>query len=105
MVMFDDAKEFASWIGLEAAILVDSQVIAYSCRSEDKCLAVVVLFRAKSEPFGEDAAEIIDLLRPIFAEQLAHIIRVHHRASPQWPDEPVDDEHDINDDYGFGIAA
>jgi DNA-binding response OmpR family regulator len=106
IVKFDDAKEFASWIGLEASLLANSQVIAYSCRHEGKCLAVVVLFRSNAEPFADECAEMIDLLRPIFAEQLAHIIRIHHRASPQWPDdEPVDDEYDINDDYGFGVAA
>jgi FixJ family two-component response regulator len=103
LVLFDDADEFAEWIGAEAGILGDSQVIAFSCRHHDECLAVVVLFRSRTDPFDEQLAATVDVLRPIFAEQLANIIRIHHRAEPQWPDDPVD-EPDFNDEYGFGYG-
>ena len=67
-------------------------------------MAVMVLFRSKDEPFEESLATTIDILRAIFAEQVAHVIRVHHRASPSWPKDPLDDEFDASDydDLGFG---
>lgn len=105
IVAFDDAEEFANWIGLEAEFLAETEIIAYSCRHDGRCLAVVVMFRNKNEPFANEVADVVDLLRPIFAEQLSHVIRIHHRATPSWPQESVDDEYDFNDDYGFGIAA
>jgi hypothetical protein len=70
-------------------------------------MAVVVLFRNAETPFGAELAGMLDTLRVIFAEQLSHVIHVHHRARPQWPKEPEDD---FDDDFGFddydsGLAA
>ncbi len=107
IVSFDDAREFAEWIGVDAAFLGDSEVLAFSCHHRGDCLAVVVLFRSKKDPFDVNLASTIDLLRTAFAEQLANVIRVHHRAAPTWPEDeqPHDDEHDYNDDYGFGFGG
>ena len=45
-------------------------------------------------------------MRVIFAEQLANIIKIHHRSSPSWPKEAWDDEADYDgDDYGFGYEG
>ena len=67
----------------------------------------MVLFRNESVPFGQDLAATIDILRPIFAEQVGNCVRVHHRATPSWPNEAFDDEFDCNDydDLGFGGYA
>lgn len=107
IVKFDDANEFAEWIGTEADYLAGSQVVAFSCLHDGECLAVMVLFRNESVPFGQDLAATIDILRPIFAEQVGNCVSVHHRASPSWPDEAIDDEYDYNDydDLGFGGYA
>ncbi|UCD74195.1 MAG: response regulator [Phycisphaerales bacterium] len=108
IVAFDDAEEFAKWVGLEGGFLADSQVIAFSCPHEDETMAVVVLFRNRSNPFLEDLAGSLDILRTTFAEQLATVIKVHHRASPSWPkDAHEDDESEYGDEFDtdFGELA
>ena len=85
IVSFDDAAAFADWIGADAGFLTGCHVLGFSCLHEGKCMAVMVLFRSKDEPFEESLAPTIDILRAIFAEQLANVIRIHHRARPQWP--------------------
>jgi hypothetical protein len=105
MVSFADADEFAQWIGRDAGFLADSQVVAFSCRHRCDCLAVIVLFRNKANPFDEKMAAVIDTLREIIAEQLAHVIKVHHRAKPNWPKEAHDGDLDYNDDAGYGFGG
>ncbi len=105
IVSFDDAADFAEWVGADAGFLGGCQVIAFSCMHEGRCRAVMVLFRSKDEPFDEALVTTIDILRAIFAEQVDHVIKVHHRASPSWPKDPLqDDEFEAGDydDYGFG---
>ncbi len=106
IVSFDDAAAFAEWVGADAGFLSGCQVLAYSCMHEGRCMAVMVLFRSKDEPFDETLAASLDILRAIFAEQVAHVIKVHHRASPSWPKDPLEDDDEYEagdyDDYGFG---
>ena len=101
IVRFGDASDFVEWLGVEASFLADCQIVAFSCHNNGDCLGVFVLFRNQSDPFAAQLAETIDLLRTIFAEQLATIVRVHHRAAPEWPG----DAHDEEDDQDFGLAA
>ena len=107
LVSFDDADDFAAWIGSDAGILEGSQVVAFSCRKGGECLGVVVLFRNKREAFADNLASILDLLRPILAEQIAQVIHVHHRASGGWPKDAIDDEfnHEGDDEGYKGLAA
>lgn len=110
LISFEDAREFAEWLEIDTGMLAESQVIAFSCMHESDCLAVVVLFRSKSKPFTDSLASVIETLRPIFAEQLSNIMRVHHRAMPSWPEEALgeDDEYNFDDpwnNYGFGGLA
>ena len=105
IVRFKDAAEFAEWVGADAGFLGGCQVVAFSCMHEGRCMAVMVLFRSKDEPFDEALVTTIEILRSIFAEQVDHVIKVHHRASPSWPKDPLeDDEFEAGDydDYGFG---
>ncbi|MHC4774135.1 MAG: GAF domain-containing protein, partial [Planctomycetota bacterium] len=104
IVSFDDAAAFADWIGADAGFLAGCHVLGFSCLHEGKCMAVMVLFRSKDDPFEESLAPAIDILRAIFAEQLANVIRIHHRAKPEWPKDPLDDEYDASDydEFGFG---
>jgi DNA-binding response OmpR family regulator len=105
IMSFADAADFAEWIGVDSAMLKESQVLAFSCRNDGRCMAVVVLFRTESRPFTDELANIIDVLRPIFAEQLANVVRVHRRAEPSWPKDAVDEDYDFNDDHGFGFGG
>lgn len=105
IITFDDAMDFAEWIGVDAGMLGESQIIGFSCRHEHECLAVVVFFRTHTEPFNSDMSALIETLRPIFAQQLANIIHVHHRAKPDWPEEAQGDEMDFDDEFGFGCGG
>jgi hypothetical protein len=46
---------------------------------------------------------VIDCLRTVFAEQIATVLRVHHRASGGWPVERSDE--DERDDWEDRKAA
>lgn len=107
VVRFVDAEELAAYFGDEASFLVNSQLIAFSCMSEDDTLAIVFLFRDNRDPFPDELAGTLDLLREIFARQIAAVLKVHHRAKPEWPNEADSDGVDEEDDYGFlgGLAA
>lgn len=102
LVAFDDSAEFAEWIGLDDGFFADSNVVAFSCLDEGRCLAVVILFRRGADPFPPQLAGTLDTLRTIFARHLGRLIRVHHRAKPSWPAEAPDVFEDYDDDFGFG---
>ena len=102
IVMFDDSNEFCEWIGVGEGVLEESQVVALACHHNDECMAVMILFRAKTSPFETELASILDNLRMPFAEQIERVVRVHQRATPSWPEEYQDDENDF-DDFGFGF--
>lgn len=104
LVSFDDGGEFAEWIGMDSDLLADSQFLAFSCHDAGECLAVVILFRSRSNAYDTDLAGTLDILRTIFAEQLARIIRVHHRSTPEWPKDAGADDGDF-DDFGYGFGG
>ena len=62
-------------------------------------MAIMVLFRSEDDPYQDELASSLDVLREVFAQQLASLIRIHNRLDPSWPDEPADE------DPGFGDAA
>lgn len=66
--------------------LEDSAVAAFACRPEGECLAVIVLFRDRRNPFGPAAVRTMRIIKDLFGRQLARVIRLHHRHLPnhQW---------------------
>lgn len=104
---FTDADALQQWLGADATWLQDSHVITFGCCSEDECLAVFVLFRDLSTPFASDTAALLDVLREVFATQLAHVIHVHHRHLPdgEWPGWGSDEMEDDDDPFGFGDSG
>ena len=69
---------------------------------------MVILFRSDTDPFPPSLLGRLDILRGIFAEHLARIVDVHHRAKPSWPGGEEEHWSDFDDepDWGFGgIAA
>ncbi|MGI9013254.1 MAG: hypothetical protein ACR2GY_03290 [Phycisphaerales bacterium] len=105
IVAFDCASNFAQYIDADVSFLEGSEVIAFRCSDGKETLATMILFRDQDEPFGLDVVPVIDTLRFIFASQVARVIRIHHRATPQWPHEAAEDTFDADEDYGFGLAA
>jgi DNA-binding response OmpR family regulator len=95
-----DNEALNRFLGDDAAWIEDSHVVTFACRSEDECLAVVVLFRDQSNRFDSELIPKLRTIAPIFGKQLAQIIHIHHRASPnhEWHG------FDYEDDTG-GMAA
>ncbi|MDZ4753449.1 MAG: hypothetical protein SGJ11_03005 [Phycisphaerae bacterium] len=96
LMRFEDSSEFIASLGLGGTGLVTSEIVAWPCLWKDDCLAVFVLFRDRSKGFNDELAGVIDALRGVFAEQVAAVLRIHHRASGGWPSERAD-EHDADD--------
>ncbi len=97
IIRFADTAEFIESIGIEAEVLADCELVAWSARHGDECMGVFFLFRSRNEPFKDELAGLIDALRPVFAEQMARIVRVHHRSRFLWPESRAD-INDIDED-------
>lgn len=98
IVRFADTAEFVQSLGVEASVLEDSELIAWPARDGDECMGVFFLFRNRSEPFRDELAGIIDALRPVFAAQMAKLVRVHHRLNFQWPKTQAESADDVSND-------
>ena len=90
IVRFSDTAEFVESLGIEASVLDDAELVAWPARHGDECMAVFFLFRNRSEPFRDELAGVIDALRPVFAAQMAKLVRIHHRSRFQWPQAQTD---------------
>jgi FixJ family two-component response regulator len=90
IMRFADTAEFVESIGLEASVLDESELVAWPAHHGDECMGVFFLFRNRNEPFKDELAGLIDALRPVFAAQMAKLVRVHHRSRFLWPDARAD---------------
>jgi DNA-binding response OmpR family regulator len=97
LVRIDTAEELAERLGDEAGWLSDYGVLVFSCQHEGDCLAVVALFRDRSNPFHDELLPQIAVIRDIFGEQLGRIVRIHHRHRPdeRWPGFDVEDDRGL----------
>lgn len=87
------------FIGEDAAWLGDSGVVGFACRHEGEVLAIVMLFRDRTSPFGPLLLDQLRMIGEVFAAQLARVIHIHHRHLPKekWGcigDPPKDDADD-----------
>ena len=96
IVRFADTEQFVDSLGIGATVLDDAELVAWPARHGDECMGVFFLFRNKSEPFADELAGLIDALRPVFAAQMAKLVRIHHRSNFAWPQ--VQDNGDESDD-------
>jgi len=97
IVRYTDTEEFVQALGSEASVLEDSELVAWPAHHEGECMGVFFLFRNRSEPFREELASLIDALRPVFAAQMAKVVRVHHRSKIQWPTQRAESSDDTSD--------
>lgn len=101
VVRMDTEDALARRLGDDAHWLAECDVLAFSCRHDGDCLAVGVLFRDRKNPFPTDAALQLKSISDIFGQQLARVVKIHHRHRPEeaWPGFERD-----SDDEG-GLAA
>lgn len=97
---FETDEQLRDRLGDDANWLEGSRLIVFPCTHDEECLAVAAFFRDQSTPYPDEFIPQLRVLRDVFAEQLARVIRVHHRRRPDadWL-EGEDDEDD------FGLAA
>lgn len=101
IMRFSDTAEFVESIGLEASVLDESELVAWPAHHGGECMGVFFLFRNRNEPFKDELAALIDALRPVFAAQMAKLVRVHHRSKFSWP-ESRGSADESDEDEGFG---
>jgi DNA-binding response OmpR family regulator len=97
---YTDGETFADFLELDPIDFSGCEVVTFGCFYENKCRAVVALFRGDTRPFDEESIETMDTLRTIFGQQLGVILKIHKRAEIHWPSESIDD-----DDWSLGKAA
>jgi hypothetical protein len=108
IIRFTDTREFVHAIGMAGAVLEDTELVAWAALNEGECMAVFFMFRNRAEPFKDELAALIDVLRPIFGAQMAKLVRIHHRSSFKFPqlqsdaDEAEDADEDGDDGEGEG---
>lgn len=73
-------------LGDDADWLDGSDLLTFACRHEEECLAVVVLFRERGQPYPAELLPTLRTVADLFGRQLARVIRIHHRHLPrdQW---------------------
>ena len=97
---YADGEAFAEFLDLDPVDYSGCEVVTFGCFYENKCRAVVTLFRGDTRPFDNESIETMDTLRTIFGQQLGVILKIHKRAEVHWPSESIDD-----DDWSLGKAA
>lgn len=70
-------------LGHHAHWIDESTLLAFSCRHDNECLAIVTLFRDRKTPFPAGQLPMLRLIRDLFARQLARVIHTHHRHLPR----------------------
>lgn len=91
------SAEFIETLGENAALLNNCGVVTFACREDGECLAVVALFRDRSQPFPDEVLPALAIIRDVFGEQLARVVRVHHRHRPKdtWRGFDVEDDRGL----------
>ena len=95
--------ELHDWLDDAADWLADSSLLVFPCLHEGECLAVIALFRDATKPFKPDVFPMLDVVRALFAEQLARVIRIHnrHKQDQIWTGFDVEPGHREEDEDGL----
>ncbi len=101
VVRCETDADLHKWFGSGASWLEGSKVLAMSCNADDECLAVITLFRESEGGFSDELVKELHAVRDLFADQLARVVRIHHRHLPmdKWPG------FDVETDEDWGMAA
>ncbi|MFN0132594.1 MAG: hypothetical protein ACKVW3_08715 [Phycisphaerales bacterium] len=86
MALVADDAQMTEFLGDDAHYLDGQCLMAFPCRHDDECLAVVALFRDRKNPFASTLVPVMATVASLFGRQLAKVIHVHHRHLPkdQW---------------------
>ena len=104
VINLNDQVALVRALGEDAAWLGDSSVVGFPCRQEGECLAVFLLFRDRLSAYTPGLVDQLQVIGELFAQQLARVIRIHHRHLPKDKWGAIGDSDDDADEYG-GLAA
>ncbi len=103
MKVLSSYEDIAAFMGDDAHWLAESRAITFACHHDDECLAVVILFRDRRNPFPDSLVPTLRVIADLFGKQLARVIHIHHRHLPkdQWGgfgtgEDEMDDDDDID---------
>lgn len=97
VVSLSGGDEISAFLGDDAGWLTDYEVVAFSCRADDESLAVIAFFRELGRDFSPETTAELKSMGDLLADQLAKVVRIHHRHMPDhewsgWFEEEDDDE-------------
>lgn len=84
----------AEWLG-------DQEVVAFTCRGQGECLAVFMIFREAGTGFTDPSIRVLEETAKVFGEQLARVVKIHHRHLPREKWGALGDPSDWNEDGGM----
>ncbi|MBL9032600.1 MAG: hypothetical protein JNM80_12950 [Phycisphaerae bacterium] len=86
LALVADNAQMAEFLGDDAHFLDGQALLAFPCRHDDECLAIVALFRDRKNPFPNSLVPVMATVASLFGRQLARVIHIHHRHLPkdQW---------------------
>lgn len=76
-------EQLERYAGVTADWICHSHAVTFVCGYEGEPLAVFLIFRDASTPFPPAFAETMRMLSQVFGEQLARVVRIHHRHLPR----------------------
>lgn len=76
-------EQLEAFLGDDAHWIAGSNLIAFACRNEDECLAIVVLFRDRYTPFMPATKDMLIPIAEVFGQQLGKVVHVHNRHQPK----------------------
>ncbi|MEO0475695.1 MAG: GAF domain-containing protein, partial [Planctomycetota bacterium] len=68
-------------------------LLALPVNHDGEALAVIMLFRDNEQPFTEPAIDAMSSIADQMGDLLGRIIRVHHRAMPEFDEPKADDTY------------
>lgn len=81
--VFSSDRDLRDFMGEDAHWLEGSGAVAFACHEGDECLAVVILFRDRRNPFPESLMPGLRIISDLFGKQLGRVIHIHHRHLPK----------------------
>lgn len=88
-----DNRGLDDLLGDDWNYLADCDLLALPVNHDGEALAVITLFRDNEQPFTEPAIDAMSSVADQMGQVLGRIIRVHHRAMPDFDESGADDTY------------
>lgn len=86
-----DGETLSNWMGDDYDLMPNRHVLAFPCSNDGDTLAIVVMYRDQTQPFGASLVETCATIGPMIGGFLGKVLRIHHRHLPSW--DGIDEEY------------